>query len=166
MELTITSASALWFLPFVAVISIWVAWSDMKFMKIPNSAVMAMLGVFLVVGLIALPLNEYPWRLLQLVVVLVIGFVMSSLRLVGAGDAKFAAVMTPFIALGDATLVAYLLAAVILAAFVTHRSLKRVKAFRELTPNWESWERKDFPMGLALGGTIIIYLVLGTIYGL
>jgi len=165
MNMVITSTAALWFLPFVAPIAIWVAWSDMKFMKIPNSAVLALLGVFLVVGLIALPLAEYPWRLLHLVVILLIGFVLSSLRLVGAGDAKFAAVIAPFVALGDGVRMAYLLAAIILAAFVTHRLFQRSKAFRKLTPNWESWDNKDFPMGLALAGSLIIYLVLGVIYG-
>ena len=165
MNMVITSTAALWFLPFVAPIAIWVAWSDMKFMKIPNSAVLALLGVFLVVGLIALPFAEYPWRLLHLVVILLIGFVLSALGLVGAGDAKFAAAMAPFVALGDGVKMAYLLSAIILASLVTHRLFQRSKAFRKLTSNWESWDNKDFPMGLPLAGTLVIYLVLGVIYG-
>ncbi|MCK4711763.1 MAG: prepilin peptidase [Marinosulfonomonas sp.] len=165
MEMVITSASALWFLPFAVPISIWVAWSDMKFMKIPNMAVLALFGVFVIVGLIALPLDEYLQRLLHLVVVLVIGFVISALGLIGAGDAKFAAVMAPFVALGDTFQMGYLLAAIILAAFVTHRLFQRSKAFRKLTPNWESWDNKDFPMGLALGSALVIYLALGVAYG-
>ena len=165
MEMVVTSASALWFLPFAVPISIWVAWSDMKFMKIPNMAVLALFGVFVIVGLIALPLDEYLQRLLHLVVVLVIGFVISALGLIGAGDAKFAAVMAPFVALGDTFQMGYLLAAIILAAFVTHRLFQRSKAFRKLTPNWESWDNKDFPMGLALGSALVIYLALGVAYG-
>ncbi len=165
MEMVITSASALWFLPFAVPISIWVAWSDMKFMKIPNMAVLALFGVFVIVGLIALPLDEYLQRLLHLVVVLIIGFVISALGLIGAGDAKFAAVMAPFVALGDTFQMGYLLAAIILAAFVTHRLFQRSKAFRKLTPNWESWDNKDFPMGLALGSALVIYLALGVAYG-
>ncbi len=43
--------TALWFLPFVLPIALWVAWSDMKFMKIPNKAVLALVAVFAVVGL-------------------------------------------------------------------------------------------------------------------
>ena len=50
MEMVITASSALWFLPFAIPIAIWVAWSDMKFMKIPNMAVLALLAVFLGVG--------------------------------------------------------------------------------------------------------------------
>ena len=155
----------MWFLPFVVPIAIWAAWSDLKFMKIPNMSVLALLGVFLIVGLIALPFSEYPWRLLHFAVVLVIGFVFSTLGMVGAGDAKFAAAMAPFVALGDAVRMGYLLAAMIIAAFVTHRLFQRSKAFRRLTPNWESWDNKDFPMGLALGSALVIYLVLGAVYG-
>ena len=165
MQLAITASSALWFLPFVAPICIWAAWNDMKYMKIPNMAVLAMFGVFVIIGLIALPLPEYPWRLLHLVVVLVVGFIISSLGLIGAGDAKFAAAMAPFIALGDAANMAYLFAATVISAFITHRLFQRSKMFRKITPDWKSWDNKDFPMGFALGGAMVIYLALGVFYG-
>ncbi len=63
--MTTTVWTALWFLPFLVPIAVWVAWSDMKFMKIPNMAVLAMMVVFLVVGLIALPLDVWAWRWVQ-----------------------------------------------------------------------------------------------------
>ena len=165
METAITSTAALWFLPFAVPIAIWAAWNDMKFMKIPNTAVLALFFVFLIVGLIAIPISEYPWRLLQLVIILVAGFVLSALGMIGAGDAKFAAAIAPFVAYGDAKLMGYLLAAIVLAAFATHRIFQRSKAFRRLTPEWESWDNKDFPMGLALGGVLVFYLILGAIFG-
>lgn len=43
-----TATTALWFLPFALPIAVWVAWSDMKFMRIPNKAVLALTAVFLV----------------------------------------------------------------------------------------------------------------------
>lgn len=165
MQMAISSLSAMWFLPFAAVISIWVAWSDMRFMKIPNLAVLALVAVFLVVGFMVLPTQEYLWRWLHLVVILVIGFVCSTLGLLGAGDAKFAAAMASFVALGDAAKMLYLLAAVVLVALITHRLFQRSKAVRRLTPDWKSWDNKDFPMGLALGGALIAYLALGVAYG-
>ncbi len=163
--MAITAWSAWWLLPFALPICIWVAWSDMKFMKIPNQAVMALGIVFIVIGLIAVPLAEYPWRLLQLVVVLLIGFVLNMIGSIGAGDAKFAAAAAPYFAPGDARLLIYLFAAVLLAAFLTHRLARHVPALRRMTPDWQSWERKDFPMGLALGGTLAIYLLLGAFLG-
>lgn len=137
----------------------------MRSMRIPNYSVVALAVVFLIVGLIALPFADYPWRLLQLVIILLLGMVMNAAGLVGAGDAKFAAAAAPFVHAGDLRLMIVILAANILAAFVTHRIAKH-SPIRKLAPDWESWHRGwDFPMGLALGGTLAIYLILGTLYG-
>lgn len=163
--MTITTAQALWFLPFVLPICFWVAWSDLSRMKIPNNAVLALAGVFVVVGLVALPLADYPWRLVHLVVVLLIGIVLNAGGLVGAGDAKFAAAAAPFIPLGDLRFIFVIFAANLLAAVVAHR-IAKYTPLRRLAPNWESWDRGwDFPMGLSLGGSLAIYLVLGALYG-
>ncbi|MGC9370522.1 MAG: prepilin peptidase [Paracoccaceae bacterium] len=159
-------AAALWFLPFTAPIALYVAWSDMKSMKIPNKAVYTLVAVFAVVGLIALPLETYMWRWLHLAAVLLVGFVMATAGLIGAGDAKFAAAMAPFVALGDAVLFCYLFSAVLLAGFVTHRAARRIPAVVNALPDWESWHRKkDFPMGLALGAVLVIYLALLALRG-
>jgi len=165
MQMAITVSSALWFLPFVVPIAIWAALSDMKTMKIPNIAVLALFGVFVIVGLITLPLDQYLWRFLHLAVILVVGFILSTLGLIGAGDAKFAAAMAPFVALGDGVMMGYLFSASVVVAFVTHRLFQRSKVFRKLTPDWKSWDNKDFPMGFALGGVMILYLALGAING-
>ncbi len=163
---SLTFAEALWFLPFVLPICIWVAWSDLSEMRIPNISVLALGGVFLIVGLIALPFEVYYMRLLQLVVVLLAGFIVSSLGLVGAGDAKFAAVMAPFIAPGDYLLFMTLFAAVLIGSWITHRSAGRVPAVRRATPDWVSWDRgKLFPMGVALAGALVVYLALGVTSG-
>jgi prepilin peptidase CpaA len=165
MTLAISSLSALYFLPLAIPVSIWAAWNDMKFMKIPNIAVLILAAGFLAISFFALPLAEIPWRLLNLAVVLAIGFIISSLGLVGAGDAKFAAAMAPFVAYGDFITMLYLFAAVMVAAYITHRIFQNIPAFRRMTPEWKSWENKDFPMGLALGSALVLYLVLGYLYG-
>ncbi|WP_456385699.1 A24 family peptidase [Profundibacter sp.] len=165
MELFITSSSALWFLPFATVISIWVAFNDMKFMKIPNIAVLALFAVFVIIGFFTLPFEEYIWRFTHLAVILVIGFVLSAMGFLGAGDAKFAAMMAPFVALGDVARMLYLMSAVVVVALILHRLLQRSKSIRKLTSDWKSWDNKDFPMGLALGGALVSYLALGVAYG-
>ncbi|MEM6914617.1 MAG: prepilin peptidase [Pseudomonadota bacterium] len=162
MTLSLSFAEAVWFLPFVLPICVWVAMSDLREMRIPNVAVLALAGVFLVGGFFLLPLDAYGWRLLQLVIVLVIGFVITSLGLVGAGDAKFAAAMAPFIAPGDGLFFLMLFSIVLIASWITHRSAGRVPAIRRATDGWTSWDRgKLFPMGVALAGALAIYLVLG-----
>jgi len=152
--------AALLFLPAVVPVAIWVAWSDMKSMKIPNRAVIALVTVFAVVGLVALPLEAWAWRWVHLAVILVLGFLMSTFRMIGAGDAKFAAAMAPFVALADVGNFLFLFAATTIAAFVAHRLVRRIRAVRRALPDWESWERRDFPMGLALAGALVFYLAV------
>jgi prepilin peptidase CpaA len=152
---------ALWFLLPAAPICLWAAWSDLATMKIPNTAVLALAGAFAVVGLVVLPLPDYGWRWVALAVVLAAGFVLSSLRMLGAGDAKFAAAMAPFVALPDAGRFLMLLAAMTLAAYVLHRIARAMPAIRARTGHWVSWTRgRQFPMGLALGPTLVVYLAL------
>ena len=162
MTLALSPAEALWFLPFVVPICIYVAWSDLREMRIPNVSVLALAGVFLAVGLIVLPFEVYYMRLLQLVIILLAGFLVTSLGLVGAGDAKFAAAMAPFIAPGDYLMFLTLFAAVLIGAWITHRGAGMVPAVRRATPGWISWDRgKLFPMGVALAGALVVYLALG-----
>jgi prepilin peptidase CpaA len=165
MTLEIPAAAALWFLPFALPLCIWVAWSDLRDMRIPNRAVLALAAVFVVVGPLTLPLSVFAWQMLHLVVVLLVGMGLNAAGLLGAGDAKFAAAAAPFVALGDVRFVIALFAANLLAAFITHRLAAR-SALRRLAPDWQSWTRHtEFPMGLSLGPTLAIYLVLGALWG-
>ena len=154
-----TATTALWFLPFALPIAVWVAWSDMKFMRIPNKAVLALTAVFLVVGLAALPLEVWAWRWTHLLVVLAIGFLANLAGVIGAGDAKYAAAMAPFFPASDLRLVLALLAAAIVGAFISHRAARAIGPVRAMTADWASWTHKDFPMGLALSGPLIFYLL-------
>lgn len=159
-----TWTTAAWFLPFVIPIAIWVTWSDMASMKIPNKAVLALLIVFAVIGLVALPFMDYLWRWSHFVVVLIITFVLNALRLLGAGDAKFAAGMAPFIALPDWYPFMFLLGATLIAAFIVHRVAKATK-IRQMVPEWESWTRREFPMGMALAPALIFYFLIAIAQG-
>jgi prepilin peptidase CpaA len=90
---------------------------------------------------------------------LVIGFVLASLSLIGAGDAKFVAAMAPFFVQSDLRFVLVLTAACLLGAFAAHRLARALPTFRAQVADWESWTRADFPMGLALAGILNIYLI-------
>ncbi len=134
-------------------------------MKITNGANILLAAVFVVVGLIALPFDLYLWRLASLGIVLVVGFILNAAGAMGAGDSKFAAAAAPFIALGDLRLLMFLFMAALLASVATHRTIKHTP-LRRLAPHWTSWEQgKKFPMGLALGATLALYLGLGLFYG-
>lgn len=161
----ISASAALWFLPFVLPICFWVAWSDLRYMKIPNKAVMTLFGVYLLVGLVALPFDVYTWRLLHLLVVLVVGIALNAIGALGAGDAKFAAVAAPFIAIGDLKTLLFILAATLIFGYAIHR-IAKYTALRKLAPDWVSWTREGkYPMGLSLGGALALYLVQGALVG-
>lgn len=163
MELTVWAAMI--FAPLVVPVCLYVCYTDMRDMKIRNHAVMALFAIFAVLGLIALPFDDYLWRYAHLVVILLVGIVANAAGVMGAGDSKFAAAAAPFVALGDLRLMMALFAATLLAAFVAHR-LARMTPLRRLAPDWKSWTTgSKFPMGLALGGTLAIYLGLGLVSG-
>ncbi|MGX0875854.1 prepilin peptidase CpaA [Roseovarius sp. MBR-154] len=165
MTLEITARAALWFLPFAVPICAWVALSDLRRMKIPNMAVLALLAVFVVVGVLALPFWDYAWRFAHLAILLVLGILANMIGLMGAGDAKFIAVAAPFVALGDAAMVCLLFAAVLIISFASHR-IAMHSPLRRMAPDWTSWQMtKKFPMGLALGPTLALYLGLGAMHG-
>lgn len=163
--MTITTYSALWFLPFVLPICFYVAFTDMREMRITNQAVLALGAVFLAVGLIALPFEVYLWRLAQLAIVLVVGIILNAAGAMGAGDSKFIAVAAPFVAQGDVRMLIPLFCIIMLASVAAHRLVKHTP-LRRLAPHWTSWTQgKKFPMGLALASTLACYLALGVFHG-
>ncbi|MEW9919279.1 prepilin peptidase [Marimonas sp. MJW-29] len=163
--MAITASHAMWFLPFVLPICFYVAFTDLAQMKITNQAVVILALIFVVLGLFLFPFQEYLWRLGALVIVLIVGIVLNAAGALGAGDAKFIAAATPYVSLGDLRLLMALFMATLLAAAVAHRGI-RMTPLRRLAPHWESWDRgRKFPMGLALGPALAIYLILGALYG-
>jgi prepilin peptidase CpaA len=163
--MSITVYAALWFLPFVVPLCLYAAYTDMASMRITNPTVLALAAVFVVIGPIALPFETYLWHLLAMAVALVVGVFLNAAGVMGAGDAKFIAAAVPFVALGDLRLMLALLMATILAAAATHRGAKYTP-IRKMVPHWTSWDQsKKFPMGLALGPTLAIYLILGARFG-
>ena len=156
-------ADFLWFLPFTTTIALWVAWSDMKAMKIPNQAVLALAAVWVVLGPLLLPVNIWLWGFALMAIVLVIGFLLTAFAGVGAGDSKFAAAMAPFFTGADIRMVMALFAACILGAFAVHRIARAIPAVRAATPDWASWTHHKFPMGLALSGLLVFYPAIAVI---
>lgn len=163
--LALPDSAALAFLPAAAVIGIWIAWTDMASMRIPNKAVLALLACFLLIAPSVLPLSEVGWRLLAMVGVLIVGFLLSAAGLVGAGDAKYLAVMAAYVDWADAGAFGIILAAAMVAAFVTHRALRAMGPVRRVTQHWASWTDVKFPLGLALGPALAIYLAMAALPG-
>ncbi|MFC3614063.1 prepilin peptidase [Lutimaribacter marinistellae] len=163
--MAIPAQLALWFLPFVLPLCFYVAFTDMREMRITNQSVIVLAVIFLLIAPFFLPLPVFGWQVAQLAIVLVAGIVLNGAGAIGAGDAKFAAAAAPYVFLPDIGILVMVFAANLLAAFTTHR-LAKYTALRRVAPGWKSWEMGlKFPMGLSLGGTLAIYLGLGALYG-
>lgn len=167
-DVVLTASQAWIFLPICLPIALWAIYTDLAELKIKNVAVMALFAGFVVLGLFALPLPEYAWRFSHFAVVLLIGFVLSSIGILGAGDAKFAAAMAPFIALPDAMLVLGIVTMSALAFMIVHQFAKRIPAVTAATPNWASWDtgrrsirKQAFPYGVGISTGLIVYMILG-----
>jgi prepilin peptidase CpaA len=149
----------LFFVPLLPA-CLFVIWSDLATMKIPNKVVLGILAIYVVVGPFVLPLEDYAWRFTHFAVMLIAGMAFTAARVMGAGDAKFLAAAAPFIALNDAILVGAILAPTIIVTFILHR-IARATPLRTATASWESWDRpREFPMGVPLALTVLLYLGL------
>lgn len=163
-SLATTAMQAYWFAPLVVPICLWAAYSDLKHLRIPNYAVLALMVTFVVLGLFALPTwPEYLWRYAHFAIALGIGFLLWVFPGIGfgAGDAKFAAAIAPFVAREDLTVVLLILCATTLVGLALHKTARLIPAVRRATPDWVSWEDpKAFPWGVSLSAALILYLVL------
>lgn len=165
MSLTLSAEVAKVFLPFVLPICAWVAFSDLKYMKIRNTAVLTLVVIYAVVGIFVLPMDAYLAGWLNGIVVLVIGFIASSLGMVGAGDAKVFSAIVLYVPRADAMRFTILLAACLLGGFIAHRIIRASPIAKKLAPDWESWHRiKEYPAGLSLGFSLAAYLVIATFF--
>ena len=161
----ITLTQSLVFLPFVVVIGLYVAWRDLSSMKIPNIAVYALAGTFIILGPFVMPLETYGLRIVQGVVMLILGMLLNAGGAMGAGDSKFLAAAAPFVAFQDLMLILVILSGCLLCGFVAHR-VARMSPIRAMTPNWESWTTgKRFPMGFPLAAALIYYLAMPLFQG-
>ena len=166
IHLAIPAHVALWFLPFVLPLCYAAALTDLRGMRIPNWINDCLGLVYIIVGVFVMPTwADYGRQLLHLPVGIALGFLFYSAGMIGAGDAKFAGAAAPLVALSDLPALMMIFSANLLAGFVTHRLVKHTP-LRRLAPDWLSWNvGSKFPMGLCLGATLAIYLVLGALMG-
>lgn len=171
-----TAQAAIWLLPAALILGLYIAWNDMRTMKITNRSVLVLFGAFVVFGPFAFGFPGYFWQLLQAPVVLVAGMLLFALRLMGGGDAKMLAAMAPYFVAADWRVIIVVFAAASFAALITH-SLFRFTPLRRLAPDWASWDARRgqlrgaifgldlaFPKGTALSLTLIVYLALPLVF--
>ncbi|MEO0484865.1 MAG: prepilin peptidase [Pseudomonadota bacterium] len=154
------AGAALVFLVVMGPVWLYMAWVDMARLKITNGLVLFVFGVFVVLGPFLMPLDVYLWQVAQAAVMLAVMFALYSMGTMGGGDAKFIAAAAPYFMVADFAFVMVLFLACVLAAVAVHR-LARALGVDRAVPLWASWTSgRRFPLGLALGGVVTIYLGL------
>jgi prepilin peptidase CpaA len=141
-------------------IAIWVAFSDMKRMKIPNTSVIAMAAIWPLLGWFLVPMSVWLWGFALMAIIFVAGFLLYLTGTFGAGDAKYAASMAGMFVGGSISEILVLLVICMIGSLLVHRLLRSISFVRTATPDWVSWtQRRYFPFGLALSAILIIYLL-------
>lgn len=160
-----TAQAALWFLPAVVPIAFFIAWNDMRSMKITNNSVLLLVAAYAMIGPFAFGFEMYLWQWTHLPVVLVVCMALWALRVMGGGDAKMIAAMSPMFLTQDFVLIMMIFAASLLGALAVH-SLFRFTSLKNLAPHWKSWHAgRYFPKGLPLSMTLVFYLALAAFSG-
>lgn len=154
----LTTPTAFWFLITAGPIALFVIWDDLAHLKIRNVSVMASLICFVVVGFIVLPWQVVLWQLGYGFAALFVTFTLFTMRIMGGGDAKYIAAITPFFAWPDWALILMLFCGITITALITHKLAKMI-GFPRLTPHWASWTSGNrFPLGFPLGALLLAYL--------
>jgi prepilin peptidase CpaA len=147
-------------------ILVYVMWTDLKSMRIPNAACLLVLLVFLPTGLAGLPIETFGWRLLHTAVAFFAGYAIFQATggRIGAGDLKLAIAFTPFVPGVYLGLIAQLYVATSLltvALFLALRAgLRGRTALAALETRSESVMKVPFPFAWTLSSTFIAYLLL------
>jgi prepilin peptidase CpaA len=156
----ITPTGALILLVPALPIAIWATWSDLKRMKIPNKAVLAMAAIWPLLGWLAVPTwTAWFWGFAIMAIVFVLGYLLYTTGTFGAGDAKYSAAFSPMFVGAPIGFLLMLIASCMIGALIVHRIANATPAIRRMTPDWTSWDKRVFPFGLALSGMLVIYLV-------
>ncbi|MEM9782388.1 MAG: prepilin peptidase [Pseudomonadota bacterium] len=152
---------------------LYVMWCDMATMRIPNAASLLIFLIFVVTGLMGLPLEIYGWRLLHTVIAFFVGFGLFQISggQVGGGDLKLLIALTPFVNHGTLGQILVLWSLVTLALlpifYVSYRILRDRETGLEMFD--QPPEAKGlllriglpyFPAGVPIGLTFIIYFAL------
>lgn len=141
-------------------IAIWAAVSDLKRMKIPNAAVIAMAAIWPLIGWYVVPWESWLWGFAIMAVVFVAGFLLYLTGTFGAGDAKYSAAMSGIFVGGHIGEILLIIFVSMIGSLILHRILRSMSFVRSRTPDWESWTRKRFfPFGLALSCIVVFYLL-------
>lgn len=126
-----------------------VIWSDMRYMRIPNTFSLLALAVFIVTAAIMMPADLW-WRPVVALIVFALGFAGFCVGLWGGGDVKFLSVLMLFIPVSTLSIFSYVFSASLLLGIALVLGLRRIPAVSG--HGWKAISGSvKFPMGLSIG---------------
>lgn len=142
---------------------VYITYTDLRYLRIPNWSVLAVLGVFVATGIWGLPFETFLWRIGYAALALAAGIVIYNLAQgsVGAGDLKLIAALAPF--LSQANLLDFMLIYVVVSIFGTilFMVMRRRNRRRGVKEPWKAFgETIYMPAGVFLGISISIVMVV------
>ncbi|MEL6264273.1 MAG: prepilin peptidase [Pseudomonadota bacterium] len=147
---------------------VYVMWSDMKTMRIPNMASLLIFLVFIPTGLMGLPIEVFGWRLLHTAIAFAIAFGLFQIAggRVGGGDLKLVIALTPYVPGVYLGVILVTWSAVTLVSLAAFYGLRLALAGRET--GYVALERTPppghrfpyFPAGVSIGISFILYFAL------
>jgi len=135
-------------LAIVSPVLVACAYSDLRYMRIPNKLVL-MLAVFFVITSPMLTLPEIGWRIAVSAIVFGISAIAFSLRMLGGGDVKMLAALLLFIPSTTLTTFGYIFSSSMLTGLLVSTTLQNAAWAESL--GWASVKAKGrFPMGISI----------------
>lgn len=153
-DLTLLSGALL---AVLAGLVVYASWTDIKERRIPNwiSALTIVTGfaaVFAMGGLV-----EMGWAAAHFAVALIVGMVLTAMRWIGAGDAKFYAAIAAWLPIqaGLWLLVSVALAGLVLLAGF---AMKRRGRISRTSANQSDFDKLPYGVAIGLGGLLAVAL--------
>ncbi|MEM7241037.1 MAG: prepilin peptidase [Pseudomonadota bacterium] len=165
--MTGTAATVYFFLTLP--ILFYIVFTDLRYMRIFNWTNIALFVLFFIPAFFFFDIQTIAWQLGIAAIVLVIGYLLNLIGLIGGGDAKFLPAATPYIMLSEFNETMQLLFIFVITSFsvlIGHRALLLIPGFRNMVAEWVSWNKPKFggrsavPYGLILAGTLSGYLFI------
>ncbi len=157
----ITSSGALILLVPALPIAIWATLNDLKKLKIPNKAVLAMAAIWPLLGWLAVPTwTAWFWGLGFMAIGIALAYLAFALFNFPGGDGKYAAAISPFFVGADISYVLMLVLICMMGATLAFQVIRVLPGIRSVTTGWEGFKHwRIVPFGLALSAMAIYYLV-------
>lgn len=141
----------------------WSAWSDLRRLRIPNAASLALVGLFGAAMILDTPPDWFA-RMAAAAMIFALGFLAFARGLIGAGDVKLLSALILLVPFAEIHLFCYLLAAMLLAGIGFMLAAKRLAG--SLAEGWDSLRPdRRIPMGISIalaGGLHPLVAILAT----